>query len=52
MSLYEDWEICGGCIFAIFYECGNCLDICIAGAKDERNDRNGSCPKRINQRDS
>ncbi len=52
MSLYGDWEICGGCIFAVFYDCGNCLKECIASAEDKRNNKDGSCSKRINHRDS
>lgn len=48
MSLYGDAEICKGCVFAIFYECDNCLKVCIAKSKDKRNRIDGSCSKRIN----
>lgn len=46
MSLYDDKEICGGCIFAVFYDCGNCLKRCIVRAEDKRDRKKGTCERR------
>lgn len=46
MSLYSEREICEGCKFAVFFECGNCLDWCRARATSARDHASGKCSAR------
>lgn len=43
MRLYTEKEICGGCVYAVFYDCGNCLKRCLIGEEDNRSFVGGSC---------
>lgn len=46
MSLHSDDEICGGCRFATFHSCGNCLKYCGANASEDKNHVTGKCASR------
>jgi hypothetical protein len=46
VSLYDEQEICGGCRFATFHSCGNCLKYCGANASEDKNHVTGKCLSR------
>ncbi len=44
MSLYTEGEICGDCIHAVLFDCGNCLKECKLDAESDRDYIHGKCP--------
>ena len=50
MSHYSEKEICGDCMHAEMFECGNCLKVCNVDAADERDFYSGKCPLKLKDR--
>lgn len=49
MSLYSEHEICGDCIYATMFDCGQCLKECVIEATDNRNFMHGTCSKKVTE---
>ena len=47
MSLYIDFEICQGCVYAVFHDCGNCIKTCKMHAYGKINHLSGICPEYV-----